>query len=163
VKTYLINLLFIFILLSASCVLIKEQAVGEQPKLAPDFKLQDLNRNTFTLNSYKDKQPVVLFFWTTWCPYCRAELKVLNDMYPQLVKEGWELFAIDVAEPEYRVENFLKNYALSFKILLDRDASVTESFELFGVPTYVLVDKAGYIVFKDNYFPRQEYKKLISG
>lgn len=176
-KTYLM-LVSIFIILSVSCALIKEQAIGAQPVeqepavvaqtkarrlgFAPDFKLEDLNQRTFTLSSYKDRQPVLLFFWTTWCPYCRSELKLLNDLYPQLLKEGWELFAINVAESVYRVENFVRNYALGFKVLLDRYGSVMDSYGLFGVPTYVLVDEDGYIVFTDYYFPQTRYKELLS-
>lgn len=172
-----VSLLFVLIFLSVGCEkkpIIKQQPEEEKPKvvkeakstrfrLAPDFMLKDLNRDTFILSSYKDKQPVLLFFWTTWCPSCRSELKTLNDLYPELIKEGWELFAIDVAESAYRVENFVKNYALNFKVLLDKDAAVMDSYDLFGVPTYVLVDKEGYIVFKDNYFPRQDYRRLILG
>ncbi len=156
--------IFIFILISVFCLSNAQakELAGRVENLARDFQLQDLNQNTVILSSYKNLQPVVLFFWTTWCPFCRKELRMLNnDVYPELMKEGWELFAIDVGEPAYKVDNFVKNYALTFKVLLDKDTTVTDSYEVLGIPTYVLVDKKGYIVFKDNYFPREEYKTLI--
>ena len=130
--------------------------------LAADFKLQDLNQETFSLSKYKDKQPVVLFFWTTWCPFCQIEIKNLKNIYPQLVKEGWELFAIDVGESIRKVDNAVKSLALNFKVLLDEDGSTSNSYEIMGVPTYVIVDSKGRIVFKDHYFPKEEYKKLAS-
>lgn len=157
------KLLFIFILISVfsvSCTQAKEPQV-EGKNIAMDFKLQDLNQDTFSLSSYKDKQPVILFFWTTWCPFCQIELNRLKDMYPQLQKEGWELFAVNVGESASKVDNFVKNYALNFKVLLDKDMAVAYSYGILGVPTYFLVDKNGYIVFKEHYFPRERYKELV--
>ncbi len=159
-----LRLLFIFALISifsVSCGQAREPAL-ESRDIAPDFKLQDLNQNTFSLSSYKDKQPVILFFWTTWCPFCRNELRLLKDIYPQLVKEGWELFAINVGESAYKVEKFTKDYALNFTVLLDKDTTVVYSYGILGVPTYIILNKDGYIVFKDNYFPKGIYKELIS-
>lgn len=157
------KLLFIFVLISVfsvSCTQAKEPQV-ELKNRAMDFKLQDLNQNTFTLSNYKDKQPLILFFWRISCPLCRKELRTLKDMYPQLQKEGWELFAINVGESASAVDNFVKNYALNFKVLLDKDMAVAYAYGILGVPTYFLVDKNGYIVFKEHYFPRERYKELI--
>ena len=147
--------------LSVSCMQARE--VSSEGSATLDFQLQDLRQNTFTLSSYKEKQPVILFFWTTWCPFCRKELSILKEKYPQLQKDGCELFAIDVEESPYKVENFVKNRALNFKILLDLDAAVAEAFDIFGVPTYIFINKKGKIVYRDNYFPQERYKELISG
>ncbi len=129
---------------------------------APNFELKDLNENTFSLSSYKDKKPVILFFWTTWCPYCRQQLKVLNDMYPQFVKDGFELLAINIGEPRYLVDILTRKYSLIFTILLDRDYSVADGYDLLGVPTYVIIDKEGNIRFQGHQFPSKKYKELIS-
>src|SRR3989338_157237 len=150
------------ILLFTICIfLITNYTFAEEPVLAPDFKLKDLSQHTVVLSSYRDKQPVILFFWTTWCPFCRRELRELNNRYPALVKEGWEVLAIDVGEPLSRVVNFVKDYELTFKVLLDKDTTVANDYGILGVPTYIIVDKAGNVVFDDHYFPHTEYKNLI--
>ncbi len=67
-KNYLRNLLaMLFVFIFISTVSAKESFS------APDFKLQDTNGGLVMLSSYKGKQPIILFFWTTWCPYCRRE------------------------------------------------------------------------------------------
>jgi len=152
------KILFIFTLfcfLSFGCSQAKDKL------LAPDFTLQDLNGNSVTLSGYKDKSALILFFWTTWCPFCRTELKDLNAKKEQLVKEGWELIAIDIGEPKNKVAAYMKNFAPSLTVLLDSDSGVAQSYQLVGVPTFVIIDKQGNAVFKDNYFPNQEFRSSV--
>ena len=146
--------------LSASCMQAQEQSAKELDS-APDFRLLDLNQNTVLLSTYKDKQPVFLFFWTTWCPFCRKELKLLNQMHAELVKDGLEVLAINVGERPYKVANFVSSYQLTYKVLLDQDTNVASAYEVLGVPTYVLVNKKGVIRLTSHSFPKEKYKNLI--
>jgi len=185
-KKYLLHFTVTFaslVFLSTGCRLVKDTAgeklrsvatqepIQKDPPLpkeankgllpAPDFTLQDLQQNTVALSSYKNKQPVVLLFWTTWCPYCREELRVLSDKYAQLAVDGWQLFAVDIAESASKVDSFVKRYSLPFKVLLDKTTSVAKSFQVMGVPTYIFINKDGYIIAVEHYFPQEEYKKWI--
>lgn len=128
---------------------------------APDFTLNDTRQESVTLSSYKGKSAVLLFFWATWCPFCREELKTLNSRYADLVKDNVEVLAIDIGESQYRVEKFIRSYALLFRMLLDKDSSVAYSYDIVGVPTLVLIDKKGKVVFQGHTFPK-EYKKLLA-
>ncbi|MCM8795797.1 MAG: TlpA family protein disulfide reductase [Candidatus Omnitrophica bacterium] len=130
--------------------------------LADDFQLQDTNQNIISLSDYKGKQPVILFFWTSWCPFCQKELRVLNNRYASLAEDGFAVLAINVGESPDKVKNFLKDYNLAYHVLLDKDTYVSWTYEIIGVPTYILINKEGYIVFKDNYFPLKQYQELIS-
>ena len=133
----------------------------EELKNAPDFNLMDLYQDMIALSKYKDKQPVLLFFWTTWCPFCQNELRVLNDMYAGMTKDGVELLAINSGELFDTVNDFTKSYYLSYRVLLDQDQAVSRTFGVVGVPTYILVNKQGQIVFQGNYFPQRDYKALV--
>jgi len=138
------------------------KVAAKEPEYAPDFELQDTRQDVFTLSEYKDKQSVLLFFWTTWCPFCRRELKVLNDSYASLIKNDIEVLAIDVGELSDAVSDFIRSYYLVFRVLLDKDTSVSKAYGVMGIPTYVLVNQKGAIVFRDNYFPAN-YKNLLYG
>jgi peroxiredoxin len=161
-KKYL-RLVFTFI--AVSIFLSSLAQAGEairKPRLAIDFSLQDLKGKTYRLSDYKDKQPVVLFFWTTECPLCRPELRALNILYPTLQKEGIEVLAIDVNEPGYRVDKFAQKNALSMPILLDRDTQVARDYFIPGVPAIIIVNQQGNIVYEGDHFPTGIYKKLIA-
>jgi peroxiredoxin len=153
----------IIFILALSAILCVSCAQAEEKVFppAPDFELQDTYQDTYTLSSYKNKQSVLLFFWTTWCPFCRRELKFLNDMYATLQKDGVEVLAINVGETQSRAEAFIRNYYLSYKVLLDRDARVSHAYEVVGVPTYAFISKEGYVLFHENFFPSKEYNDLI--
>jgi peroxiredoxin len=139
----------------------EERARVDSAKLAPDFTLYDIYQDAYTLSSYRDKQPLMLLFWTTWCPFCRNELKVLNGIYSSLAEDGIEVLAVNVGELSNVVENFVRGYNLAYRVLLDRDSRVAGLYGLIGVPTYILINKRGEVVFKDNYFPANEYKDLL--
>ncbi|MCX5708806.1 MAG: TlpA disulfide reductase family protein [Candidatus Omnitrophica bacterium] len=128
--------------------------------LAPNFVLKDLDQIKVELASFKDKKPVVLFFWTTWCPYCQKALKDLNRDQLELSKEGYEILPINSGEPAARVARFAKNNGFTFRIILDTGSEASDAYDVYGVPAYFLVDKKGYLRLTDNYFPREEAKAL---
>ena len=140
-----------------------DHAQAENPTYPPaaDFKLSDIQQNSVTLSEYLGKQPVLLFFWTTWCPYCRKELKMLNEKYAQLTSDGIEIMAINVGERLYKVEKFIKSYRLDYKILLDQYATVADAFGILGVPTYILIDKKGNQRLTAHSFPEDKYRSLL--
>ncbi len=155
--SFLLSLLFF---VNLSLVYAMEPAAGKND-LALDFKLQDMDKNTYVLSSYRGRQPVILFFWTTWCPFCRKELKLLENSRVELTKEGWAILPIDVGEGEGKVRSFLKANNIGINVLMDKDTDVASVYDILGVPTFIFINKEGRIIFRDNYFPQARLKELI--
>lgn len=126
---------------------------------AGDIILDDLQSRPVNLSATSGK-PAILFFWTTWCPYCRAELKILNKMHSQMEKEGVDVLAVNIGEAGYKVERFLKNYALNVRVLLDRNGQAAENYEIRGVPTYIFINKAGQVVSTEHNLP-DNYRDIL--
>ena len=124
-----------------------------------DIILKDLKGNSVNIANQKGR-PVILFFWTTWCHFCRDEIKALNQKYKGIEKEGITVFAVNVSEPEYKVRRFFKNYVLNFRVLLDKDGLLSDKYGINGVPTYILLDKSGHLILSENVFPAN-YKSLL--
>ena len=127
--------------------------------LAGDIVLNDLESRRVDLSGLTGR-PSILFFWTTWCPYCRTELRALNKMYPQMEKEGITVFAVNVGEENYKVKRFLKDYALDVRVLLDEEGLAAKNYKLRGVPTYVFINKDGQVVSLEHRLPG-DYKGLL--
>lgn len=134
----------------------------EVKSVAPDFTLPNLNQKQVSLGNYKNKKPVIVLFWTTWCPYCQKALKDLSAMYPSIKKDGFELLAIDVGESELKAKKFIERNSIVFPVLLDERAETADSYGILGVPTYFIIDKEGIVRFKQNYFPKDKYKQIIA-
>ena len=137
-------------------------ASAEEPHKAPDFSLRDLQGNSFTLSDYANKQPVMLLFWATWCPFCREELKNLSSRYDQLTHDGMKFVAVDAGESPARVSAYITKYHYSFPVLLDQDNKASHAYDILGIPTYVLIDKKGMVRQVAHTFPEAEYKQIIA-
>lgn len=128
---------------------------------AVNFNLWDLENEKISLAEFRGK-PVILFFWTSWCPFCREELKQLNLNYRELSENNVEVLAININEPVEKIQRFIRRYPFSGKILLDKDATVARGYGILGVPTYIFIDKEGRFVSYSHYFSPEKYKGIIA-
>jgi len=111
--------------------------------------LQDLEGKTFKLSGQMGK-PVVIFFGTTWCPSCRAEIPSYSAIYEKYARRGLEVIYIDINEPAEKVARFAKNFSFPYRVLLDKDGSVANDYNVVGVPTLVLIDKKGSVIIMSH-------------
>jgi thiol-disulfide isomerase/thioredoxin len=118
---------------------------------APDFTLPVANTMAdadtasaeFTLSTLRGK-PVVLNFWATWCPPCRAELPELNAASERLKGEV-VIAGVNQAEARADVEAFAQDLDLSFPIPLDEAATVSQAYRIRSLPTTFFIDRSGVI------------------
>lgn len=115
-------------------------------KLAPDFQLPDLDGQSVSLSDFRGK-PVLVNFWATWCPPCRAEMPYIQEIFDdkEWSDKGLVILAIDKGESPSTVENFMQSYNLSFPVLLDINQNVALEYNIRGIPTTFLIDKDGII------------------
>src|ERR1035438_2809763 len=70
---------------------------GGEREAAPHFHAKSLDGAQFTNESTKGKV-VLLQFWTTWCPYCKSEESLVNNLTTEFADKGLLVLAVDVAE-----------------------------------------------------------------
>lgn len=122
---------------------------------APDFTLKDINGNPVSLSSFKGKV-VLLNFWATWCPPCRAEIPSMNKLQQMLKNRGLVILAVSTDRAVVTVKDFLKNNPVNFTVVVDYNLSVSRSlYKVFMMPTTFLIDKKGIIV--EKYFGEQDW------
>ena len=121
---------------------------GDRPaegELAPDFALSSPEGARVALSDFRGKT-VVLNFWATWCPPCRAEMPELQEVWEER-GEGRDLvvLAVDVAEDADRVAGFVENFGLTFPVALDADGSVADHYGVLGLPATFFIDAGGVL------------------
>ncbi len=148
-KTYLsLNLAFIALLFVNVAALAEQtlSPVADQPQ-APEFELKDMDGNLKTLAYYSGK-PVIINFWATWCPPCRAELPSMNRGWEKIKDEDIAMLAINVGEDEDTVFAFMGNYPIEFDLLLDRTGDIVNHWPVKGLPTTFVLDPQGRIIYR---------------
>ncbi len=115
--------------------------------LAPDFELPLLDGGTAKLSDYRGHH-VVLNFWATWCPPCRAEMPAIIKEYTRYKDKGLIVLAIDQSEPEEKVRAFRDAYGMPFPILLDKSMRVADMYRIRSLPTTYFITPDGTIIDK---------------
>jgi thiol-disulfide isomerase/thioredoxin len=113
----------------------------------PALALQDSGGKTRNLTDYRG-QVVLVNFWASWCPPCIHEMPVLERLRQKLHDQPFEILAVNVGEPKYRVWKFVKLISFGLPVLLD---SRQDTFRLWGgsvLPTSFLLDRQGRIRYQ---------------
>ena len=116
-------------------------------QLAPDFALQDTTGKLHRLSDYRGR-PVIINFWTTWCPPCREELPSMNRAWHQLEQEGIAMLAINMGEDEDTIFVFSADYPTDFPVLMDESGEVIAEWPVKGLPTTYVVAPDGRIAYR---------------
>ncbi len=112
---------------------------------APDFILRNMDNKSVSLKDYRGKV-VVLNFWATWCPPCRAEMPDLENLHKKTKDLDIVVLAVDVGETRDTVEKFVKEENLTMEILLDIGSSVGRMYGANAIPATYIIDKEGKII-----------------
>ncbi len=117
-----------------------------KPSPAIDFQLQDLNGKRMLLSDLRG-QVVLLNFWATWCPPCKAEMPDLQALYREYGgQHNFTIMAIDVEESKDQVAAFVQENRLSFPVLLDEDGKVSNyRYFVRSLPHSMIIDRDGNV------------------
>jgi peroxiredoxin len=116
-------------------------------KPAPDFALKDLSGNTVHLSDYRGKA-VVLNFWATWCPPCKAEMPWFVELQKQYGPQGLAIVGVsldDDASPE-QIAKFTHKLNVNYTILLGKDDVAKLYGGVDALPTTFYIDRNGTLV-----------------
>ncbi len=114
---------------------------------APDFTLADLAGNNVSLASFKG-QVVVLNFWATWCGPCKLEMPMLEQHYQALQGQKLVVLAVESGDPLSDVQDFVTQNRLTFPVVADKAATVSDDYLVQALPTTFILDAQGIILQK---------------
>lgn len=119
-------------------------ALAQQGGTVTDFTLGSLDGDPIALADYEG-EVIIMNFWATWCPPCRAEMPGINNFYEAYRDEGLVVLAINEEEPAETVRPFIELNEFSFPVLLDIEGRVAQQYSTRSFPTTFIIDRNGVI------------------
>lgn len=111
-------------------------------RAAPPLQALDLQGKTWTLADTRGRV-VVLNFWATWCPPCRAEMPSLQQLAEIYGPEQLLVLALNVGEGPRRIAQYLQSSGLNLTVLLDPRSEIARAWGANALPTTYLIDPEG--------------------
>ena len=126
---------------------------------APDFSLETIDGKTVQLSQFNGKV-VIVNFWATWCPPCRAEMPDMQTFYEKYHNQV-EIVAVNVMVRDSRekVSQFIKDYRLTFPVVLDMDGHVMKQYDIQPIPTSFIIDRQG--VIREKHIGPMSYEQMV--
>jgi peroxiredoxin len=111
---------------------------------APDFTLQDVSGKKVRLADLKGRV-VLLEFWATWCPPCRAEIPSIEHLHKQYGGKGLTILAVALDEGGWDVvKAFVAEQKITYTVLKGTE-DVSAKYMVRLIPATFIIDKQGLI------------------
>ncbi|HUP88117.1 MAG TPA: TlpA disulfide reductase family protein [Longimicrobiales bacterium] len=120
-------------------------AIGSRP---PSVTLTDLEGIKVDLAQYIGKKPVLLEFWATWCPLCKAlepQLTSARQRFGNKVEVI--VVAVGVNQSPHSIKRHIEKHKMPGRVLWDGDGEAVRAFMAPGTSYVVMLDKAGKVVY----------------
>jgi thiol-disulfide isomerase/thioredoxin len=116
----------------------------------PDFEEKDVAGKPLSVGNYKGKV-VLVDFWATWCPPCRAELPNVIKTYENYHSKGFEIIGISLDQSEEKLTSFTKEKSMPWQQYFDGKGwgnKLAGKYGIQSIPATYLLDRAGKIIGK---------------
>ncbi len=95
--------------------------------------------------SHEKGRVLVLNYFATWCPPCKAETPDLVNLYKKYHKQGLDIIGISIDQDINNVPPFVKKYDIPYKIVLQNQQSKTIFGVMRYIPTSIIINRKGKI------------------
>jgi cytochrome c biogenesis protein CcmG, thiol:disulfide interchange protein DsbE len=114
--------------------------------LAPDFELEAITGDSIRLSRQQGKA-VLVNFWASWCPPCKAEMPAIQKIFEQYSDQGLVVLGVNATNQDTSsaAEAFAQNEGLNFPILLDDSGGAGKLYQVHALPSTFFIDRRGII------------------
>ena len=89
---------------------------------------------------------VVLDFWATWCPPCKAEMPIIDRVASRYKSRGLVVVGINTSDGEGAGAAWAKSHGISYPIAFDAENEAARAYGVETLPTIVVISKTGKVV-----------------
>jgi peroxiredoxin len=140
----LCSILFVFSISKA-----QSDSESNSGRTAPNFKLENLDREIIELNDFIGTGPILICFWSSCCKSAVAQVEAFSVLYEKYKEDGFIILAVatDDEKTVSKVKPYAKSKNYEFPVLYDTEGNVARVYYAFDIPFSVLIDKSGRIAY----------------
>lgn len=120
-------------------------AKTEEGAVAPDFTLNTVDGEKFTLSQKRGKY-VLLDFWASWCAPCRASFSTIAKIHEQYKGKSLSVIGVSLDKDQKAWEKALKEEGCTWTQVCDLNGEIAKQYAIEAIPALILIDPDGRIV-----------------
>ena len=109
---------------------------------AADFELRLFGGDLLRMSDLEGKV-VVLNFWASWCPPCRAEMPDFEEMWQEMKDDGVVFVGVAVSDSPEEARAFVEATGVTYPVGVDSSGSIAGDYRVLSLPTTFLIDREG--------------------
>jgi len=115
----------------------------------PVFRLKNIDNQWVQYSDLKGEELTLLDFWATWCQPCLRSIPELNRLYTEFAPLGVSFVGISIDGPrnQSKLKPFVNSLGVEYFILRDVNSEFMSEMNISSVPTLVLLDRKGSVVW----------------
>ncbi len=138
----------------------------EKGQIPPDFTIKTIDGKPIALSQFKNEnKPVLLYFWASWCPYCKQDLSIVKEVYPNYAdRVKFVAIDLDVYESADKIRKYSENMGLAGIDFTEADTKVLGDYAITHTTTKYAIGKSGTIIYKGSgVFTKEQWEILFDG
>lgn len=137
----------------------KRSGATQVGTIAPEWTAKDPEGKEHKLSDYKGKL-VLMDFWGTWCPPCRAAMPGMQKLHEKYKDQGLVVLGMNVersanADPA----GYMKQNKYTYGLMLNSE-EIARQYSIMAYPTFILIGPDGKILFRDQGFSQNVERQL---
>ena len=138
----------LFLLLALGLGLLPACSGGGKPGPQEKFESLDMSGVNKRITANKGKVTLIMF-WATWCPACKTELPVLEQLRAKYPKDVLDILAMSVDDTDQAMREYLKTRPTTLTVLMAK-GDVSTEFGVRSIPSLVIFDGEGQVAFNSS-------------
>lgn len=137
---------------------------GITAQTVSNFEFKNIENKTQTYNELKGEKLTLIDFWATWCKPCNKAIPELNKIYSLYKDKGVEIIGINCDGPRSvsKVGPLSKSLKIQYPVLIDINSELKTELNIIVLPTLVIVNTKGKIVWIHEGFVSGDEATIIA-
>ena len=123
---------------------LEENPRRAREQYAPEFQMTTVKGQKISSRDFLGRV-VVMDFWATWCPPCRASVPEIKELTKKYPSDKVVVLSVSADDDDVKWREFIEKKNMDWLQSRDADNQVRNLMDVHAFPTYIVIDSEGII------------------